>query len=416
MSNLTIRTGLDASGFKTGLQQMLAEGEKFKATFAKAIGRGQGISGAADSAVQSLSSGRFAAPLAAVTAGLNVVLGYVQERWEAIAKQSERTARNAEQTAAAMRTTGDFKFQGEARVRELERRNREANTTEQDFQTRPVVLEDPSTMKGRARNVVALNGGVNFTAAKDFVQTSLSAIFSGMPMVTQLTGLGGSYNAQKDAYNKQEEERQAAKGARMQSDAETPQLILEARLAQQDAESLRRAAQDRQAVAMGGLRMPDGEPGKAGAAGEAGEPGQPGKPGEPGKAGAVEIRVPGMLALEAAANRVEDAVKRQRVISETIKDPRDPRRIAAETATAEAQTNFQNEVLRSQSRRNDPVIVGDQLARVGGGGNVGVFGDGTGQIITEARRTTEAVGRVEAAIKTLATVLQAKGGNGDITQ
>jgi hypothetical protein len=92
----------------------------------------------------------------------------------------------------------------------------------------------------------------------------------------------------------------------------------------------------------------------------------------------------------------------------------DPRTLTARASALDAFTAYDSEVTRARRFRNDPTIVADSLARLGGGGGVGVFGDGRGELLFEQKRLNTSIASLTKAMQTLTVALSRTNVGGDV--
>jgi hypothetical protein len=365
---VSIKTTLDATGFRQGLDNMRAEGARFRDSFRRTIEQGGGLFGAVDRGLGVLASGRFAAPLAAVSAAMTALRGIsegLSRNWENIAAATDRARQNVEaiqstrEAVAAQRFAGDAATAAAARTATF--RAEEAAQAAREASE----VGDPTTFAGASRTAVALSGG----------ERSLSAFVTMLRINAGRFGVpffGQDFESANELFNERQQRAQQARQDNNRTAELRPFTEFANRTAQRGAQAAQIGAEDRLGVAQG-RTMP----------------------------------------FEAAANAFLLASQQFEDTRRTFGDA-DPRTLQARAAATDAFTAYDNELTGARRFRNDPTIVADSLARLGGGGGVGVFGDGRGELLFEQKRLNQSIAGLTQAMQSLTLTLSRNPAGGDV--
>jgi hypothetical protein len=366
---VTIKTALNADGFRAGLDSMRAEGARFRDSFRRTIEQGGGLFGAIDRGLGVLSSGRFAGPLAAIGAGMTALRGIsdgLAKNWENIAAATDRARQNVEAIQTTREAVTGQRFAGDAATAATAR-DAAARAAEAAQAAREAgELGDPTTFRGASQTAVALNGGER-NLSSFITMLRINAGRFGVPF------FGQDFEAANDLFT---ERQQRAQQTRQEVDR-TAQLRpfeeFRQRAEQRSGTAAQVAAEDRLGVAQG--------------------------------------RTTGF---EAAANALLLATQQFEDTRATFGE-NDPRTQQARAAATDAFTAYDNEITNARRFRNDPTIIADSLARLGGGGGVGVFGDGRGELLFEQKRLNQSISGLTQAMQTLnVTLSRTNLGGGDV--
>lgn len=347
--SVTIKAGLDGSRFTAGLRALTAEGRNFRETFKKNLESGGGLFGSFDAALGKLAGGRFAAPIAAIGAGLAVVRGVagaLERHWENIAASTERARQNVE----AMNATRDA-VAGQARAGDSANayeaiRARGLRSEAEQAAREGAELGDPTTFAGASRTAVALNNGErNFSAFVTMLRINAGRF--GVPF------FGKDFEAANQLYNERQQRAQETRHEADRAEQLRPYVELANRTEQRSGQAAVTAAQDRLDVAQGRK-----------------------------------------TAYEAAANAFLFASKQYEDLRGTLKNDDDPRVQSARAGVLNAFAAYDSELTQARRFRNDPTIAADSLTRLGGGGGVNVFGDGRGELLFEQKRMTQSMQQI----------------------
>lgn len=154
MANITIKAGLNSTGFRSGLKEMESEARKFRDAFRKNIENGGGLFGSIDAALGKLATGRFAGPIAAIGAAMfaaREASDYINKRWENIAAATDRARQNVEAIQATRGAVAGQRFQGDAATA-AQARSAAARADEAAQAAREAgALGDPNTFSGASR-------------------------------------------------------------------------------------------------------------------------------------------------------------------------------------------------------------------------------------------------------------------------
>lgn len=399
MANITIKAGLNSAGFRSGLKQMEAEANNFRAAFRKNIENGGGLFGSIDAALGKLASGRFAAPLAIMGAAVSAINGQVQRlnaQWENFGRATNRAQQNLEAIKSLHEQIAGQRFAGDRASTEAERAARAANTEMYDKTATAAAMKDPTTISGAFSNEIKRSGregagwrtldALALLTGASFVRSGLSKIGlaeeSKNPLFLGATTVIGSagvpiasnyFDAQNELFN---EQKSAADRARTEAIRRGEMLPFEQfayRTAQRAGDSAQMAAEDRLGMAQGRT-----------------------------------------MGFEAAAKALILANQQYEDARRTIKNDNDPRVQQARGAALDAFTAYDSEITQARRFRNDPTIAADSLARLGGGGGVNVFGDGRGELLFEQKRLNTSISGLTRVMQTLNVTLSRTNLGGDV--
>jgi hypothetical protein len=357
MARVGIKTFLDATGFRSGLNTLKAEGERFRAQFRRGIESGGGLFGAVNQGLGSLASGRLAAPIAAVGAALIVARAASQQianYWESVAESTRRAARDAESIRQSADAQVSSRVAGESANRDLERRLAAARAEEEDLNRNARNLKDPRSILNVVENVQRLNPD----------GSAASKTLDALRLIAGSFGIGSAQEDATQEFDRQEDARQAARERRRNLEAQVQRQRFDNSQVQVTAEDTREQARDRRRVTRGEL-----------------------------------------LESEATAAQLEREKRRLDAMRAFFNDDTNPAVIQQEAKVVQTAGQLEQQVMQQQRFRNDPMISADDLTRVGGGGGVGVFGDGQGQMLVETRRTHDMIARGNEILQGIHEVL-----------
>lgn len=365
---VTIKTALDASGFRSGLDAMRAEGARFRDQFRKTIEQGGGLFSAVDRGLGTLASGRFAAPLAAIGAGMAAIRGIADglaKQWENIAAATGRARDNLAAISSTRDAVAAQARAGDSATAYERMRSRFQASEAAQAAGEAAEIADPSTFRGAAQTATALNNGVRgLAAAVTFLRISAGRF--GVPF------FGEDYESANQLYNDRQQRAQQTRQQAEQTEKLRPYVEFANRTEQRAGQAAQIAAEDRLGVAQGRT-----------------------------------------MAYEAAANALLLANQQYEDTRRTYPDE-DPRTQQARAAALDAFATYDRELTTARRFRNDPTIVADSLARLGGGGGVGVFGDGRGELLFEQKRLNQSIAGLTQVMQSLQVTLSRANLGGDV--
>lgn len=364
MASVTLTSNWDLRQFRTGLQEMKAEGARFRTTFQKGIEGGGGLFGSIDKGLGSLASGRFAAPIAAIGAAMavaRVASEAMGKQFENIANATERAAANLEAIKATRDAVQSAAKSGDAltvaQSIALRGKQSEAASAAADASG----IADPSTFAGARTTAKTLGGDSTLAGLYHFMMISGGRL--GIP------GMGGAYDAANELYNNRQQRAQDTRNAADTAAQLKPFVDFANETTQRSAQANLIGAEDRLGVAQG--------------------------------------RTTGY---EAAANQLLMA-NAQLQSTKALYGENDPRTLAAQSSALSAFTAYDSELTNARKFRNDPTIAADSLARLGGGGGVNVFGDGRGELLFEQKRLTQSTQQLITVMSQLNVTLSRANAN-----
>lgn len=355
MATVTLSSNWDLRGFRTGLSEMKSEATRFRDSFKKGIEDGGGFFGSIDKALGKLSTGRLAVPFAAVGAALTVAKVASEgmaKQWENMAAATERALQNIQAIESTRSAVTDARFQGDAltRAQGLEQRGRENAASA--AATEAAALGDPSTAEGRKRFAKEL-GGNGLMGLYHYLTLTAGAY---SPIGS------GAYDAANELYNQRQQRAQETRQSADRAAQLQPFVEFQNRSAQNAANSAYWSARERIDVAQG--------------------------------------RTTGYEAASYALFRAHDQYQNTlRMFGE-----RDPRTVQAQASALDAFAAYDREFTQTRRFRNDPTISADSLARIGGGGNVTVFGNGRGELLYSQDRLTKSIEALTPVVRELGVV------------
>lgn len=369
MSTVTIKAVFDSSGVRAGLTALKGEANNFRATFNRGIERGGGFFGSLDAALGKLATGRFAGPIAAVGAALavaRVTTEAMSKNWENMASSTERALQNIQAIEATRSAVMGQKYAGEAMNTQQERELASKQGAAAKAAGEAGEFGDPSTFAGRAKTAKELGGG-GITGFYHYLMLTGGAL--GVP------GMGGAYDAANELYNQRQARANETRQAADQAAQLNPFVQYANRSQQRAAQGDLQSAVDRLGVAQGRATNYEASQRKA------------------------------LLA----------HAQYQDTLRTYSNNENDPRVMQAKAAALDAFTTFDTEATQARRFRNDPTISADSLARLGGGGTVGVFGQGRGELLFEQKRLNSAIAGLTQVMRDLnATV--SRGASNDVRQ
>lgn len=355
--SVTIKTVLDGSGVRAGLQALASEGRTFRDTFKKNIESGGGLFGSIDSALGKLAGGRFAAPVAAIGAGLVIIQGLaggIEKHWENIAESTERARQNIDAIESTRSAVSGQRFSGESANAALARDIAGKRAAAQAYAADAALAPDPTEVEGRAKFARNMSG-TGFAGFWDFLRLTASQYIPGMGK--PMDEASAEYNARQDRMRASAQDLAKAEQLR-------PYVEFANRTEQRGGQSALIAAEDRLGVSQG--------------------------------------RITGF---EAAANKLLFASAQYQDALRTYGSESDPRVQSARASALEAFTTYDAELSTARRFRNDPTIAADSLARLGGGGGVNIFGDGRGELLFEQKRLNQSTLALTKEIQALNVTL-----------
>lgn len=369
MSSITIKAGLDSGAFRSGLQAMQSEARNFRDTFRKNIEQGGGLFGSFDTALGKLATGRFAAPIAAIGAGLitiRAVAGGLEKHWENIAASTDRARQNIDAIESTRANVASQRYSGDAAVANYERdlRAKEAALRTAMDDAAQFGSQAPTTNEGRADFARGISGR-GFAGFFDYLRLTASQYIPGMD--GPINEASAEYNRRQEAVQRARQELDAAQQLRPYSDYAN-------RSAQRSAQGGQIASEDRLGMAQGRT-----------------------------------------TAYEAAANKLLVANAQYQDTLKTFGE-NDPRTIQAKSSAIDAFAAYDSEITNARRFRNDPTIAADSLARLGGGGGVNVFGDGRGELLFEQKRLNQSISGLTQVMTQLNVTLSRQPASGDVAQ
>jgi hypothetical protein len=368
MSSITIKAGLKSAGFKTGIQEMRNEWKNFRATFDAKIDKGGGFFGSIDAAIGKLSTGRLAAPFAAIgvaLVGARIATEAMSKSWENMASATDRALQNVQAIESARASVSGQKYAGDTLTRD-QARELGAKRSAASEAAQQATYGDTSTFAGRRQTAKAM-AGEGIGGFWQFLKLTGGAM--GVPMLSK------GYDAANEEYKRQQSTADATRTAANLAADLSPYNQFANRTQQRSGQGDLQSAVDRLGVAQG--------------------------------------RVTGYEAAQRKAllanAQYQDALKTY------SNNENDPRVMQAKAAALDAFTAFDTEANQARRFRNDPMISADSLARLGGGGSVGVFGQGKGELLFEQKRLNTSIAGLTQEIRNL-NVNLSRGAGGDVRQ
>lgn len=353
MATVTLSSNWDLRGFRTGLTEMKSEATRFRDSFKKGIEDGGGFFGSLDKAFGKLATGRLAVPFAAVGAALTVAKVATEgmaKQWENMAASTERALQNIQAIESTRSAVMDAARQGDSLTAAQRIQQRGLDSAARSAATEAGALGDPSTAAGRRRMAEELSGG----------STLLRLWHQGVLTAGAFTPVGsGAYDAANELYNQRQQRAQETRQEADRAAQLRPFVEFQNRSTQRAGISSVESAQERIAVAQGRFTGYEAA----------------------------------SRALLRANTELQDA---RRTFGEN-----DPRTQAAQAAALDAFGAYDRELTTSRRFRNDPTIAADSLARIGGGGNVTVFGNGRGELLYSQDRLTKSIEALTPVVREL---------------
>lgn len=356
MSSITIKAGLDSSGFRAGLDTLKGEARNFRETFQKGIEQGGGLFGSLDKAFGKLATGRLATPIAAIGAALTVArvaTDAMSKSWENMASSTERALQNIQAIEATREAVASQRYAGESANRFEAIRQAGIASAAGSAQQAAGEIGDPSTIRGLIKTANTLAGKEGPSATGFYHFLMLAGGRMGIP------GMGAGYEAANELYNQRQQRAQETRQQASQAEQLRPYVEFANRSAQRSAQGGLISSEDRLNVAQGRT-----------------------------------------TAYEAAANKLLVANAQYQDTLKTFGE-NDPRTLQAKSAALDAFTDYDTSLTQARKFRNDPTIIADSLARLGGGGNVGVFGQGQGELLFEQKRLNQSMSGLTQAVVAL---------------